>query len=108
MSDAATQYAIRLNRTRRMVAVALQAGDMFCLRFHYTDSKQQESIRIVSPMRFDGQHHFLGLCMGREEVRKFDLARIEHIAMVLSADVMAGEPVQEIPRGTLPLQKPSL
>lgn len=102
MNDVATQYAIRLARTRRMVAVALQSGDTFCLRFHYTDSKQQESIRIVSPIRFDGQHHFLGMCMGREEVRKFDLARIEQIAMVLSADVMAGEPVQEIARGTLP------
>lgn len=108
MSDAATQFAIRLTRTRRMVAVALQNGDTFCLRFHYTDAKHQESIRTVSPIRFEGQHHFLGLCMGREEVRKFDLARIERIAMVLSADVMAGEPVQEIARGTLPPSQQSL
>ena len=66
---------------RAKISEAMRDSDRFVVEFFYTDSKGEQTRRIVSPIRFMPNGRFLGLCLSREEPRQFYLARCQQLQL---------------------------
>ncbi len=64
---------------RAKIFQAMQDSDRYVVEFSYTDSQEQQTRRIVSPIRFMPNGRFLGLCLSREEPRQFYLNRCQDL-----------------------------
>ncbi len=63
---------------------AIQQSDDLVIVFDYLDAKGQASRRVISPYRFLGDSHFLGLCLTREEPRQFQISRCRNVKIDLA------------------------
>ena len=72
----------------------MKAPDHYVMEIDYADSAGQCTRRIISPTRF-GAHKktMMALCLGREEVRHFQLGRIRAFRLVLASDVLMPSPI---------------
>lgn len=86
-----TQTPDQLIRLRKMVAVAMRAQDDFVLKFVYCDRSGRKTRRVVSPVRFIGHgdsEQFSALCLCREEVRQFAMAKCSEPVLVRAWEVL--------------------
>ncbi|MDZ4848109.1 MAG: hypothetical protein SGI77_02350 [Pirellulaceae bacterium] len=67
-----------------MIARAIQQSDDLVVVFDYFDAKGKASRRVVSPYRFLGESHFMGLCLTREEPRQFQISRCRNLRIDLA------------------------
>ena len=65
---------------------AMQAPDELVLKLEYLDAQGNQSVRIVSPIRFLAAGRFLALCLCRCEPRQFHLARCSKLELKSAAD----------------------
>ena len=71
-------------------------SDDWVVEFRYQDSKGNQSIRVVSPVRFLGRDRFLGLCLSREEPRQFYLDRCSELTLRPAHDFVMPVPIREL------------
>ena len=79
------------NRLRKLISIAMRAQDDFVVRFVYRDRSGRKTRRIVSPIRFIGHgenESFSALCLCREEVRQFVLAKCSEPVLVRAWEVI--------------------
>ena len=69
---------------RSLIGRALQQVDDLVIVFDYVDAQGISSRRVVSPYRLNGSDSFLGLCLTREEPRRFQLARCRNLKLDLA------------------------
>ncbi len=81
---------------RKSLAQAMNLSDNWVVEFTYTDSKGNESIRVVSPVRFLGTDRFLGLCLSREEPRQFYLSRCTDLTIRPAHDYVMPVPIRQL------------
>ena len=67
-----------------IIARAIQQADDLVVVFDYLDAKGNATRRVVSPYRFLGETHFLGLCLTREEPRQFQISRCHNLKIDLA------------------------
>ncbi|MCA9140431.1 MAG: hypothetical protein KDB00_26855 [Planctomycetales bacterium] len=75
---------------------AMIDSETFVVEMVYSDSKGNQTRRIVSPIRFVGDDRFLGLCLCREEPRQFYLNRCTEVRLIPAAEVIMPMPMQTI------------
>jgi hypothetical protein len=81
------------SKSQALVARAMRMPEDLVVVFEYLDSRGHRTRRVVSPIRFCGRSgDFLGLCLSRQEPRRFSLARCEKIQIAAAADFVM--PVQ--------------
>lgn len=78
---------------RQILRRAMQQPDDLVILLDYTDSKGNESRRVVSPIRFLARDRFLALCLCREEPRQFHLERCRNAKLGRASDVMMPMPM---------------
>jgi predicted DNA-binding transcriptional regulator YafY len=69
---------------RSLIGRALQQVDDLVIVFDYVDAQGISSRRVVSPYRLNDSNSFLGLCLTREEPRRFQLARCRNLKLDLA------------------------
>lgn len=69
-----------------IIARAIQQSDNLVVVFDYLDAKGNATRRVVSPYRFLGDSHFLGLCLTREEPRQFQISRCRNLKIDLAVN----------------------
>lgn len=67
-----------------LIARAMQQSDDLVVVFDYVDAQGAATRRVVSPYRFVGISHFMGLCLVREEPRRFELNRCRNVRIDLA------------------------
>lgn len=67
--------------------VALRDPDRWVVRLRYVDSKGVTTVRVVSPIRLEGDSVMV-LCLAREECRRLIMARISNVELVAACDVL--------------------
>lgn len=72
--------------SKLLIHRAIQQSDDLVIVFDYLDAKGQASRRVVSPYRFLGDSHFLGLCLTREEPRQFEISRCRNVKIDLASN----------------------
>jgi predicted DNA-binding transcriptional regulator YafY len=80
-------------REKRDLLAAMRDPDTWVVRLRYKDSKGDVTIRVVSPVRIEGES-VLALCLAREECRRFKLCNVSQVKLVRASDVLM--PVQII------------
>lgn len=75
-----------MQKHMRLIARAMQQSDDLVIVFDYLDAKGVGSRRVVSPYRFLGDSHFMGLCLTREEPRQFQISRCHNIRIDLAVN----------------------
>ena len=81
---------------RNLLSKAMTMSDDWVVEFCYQDSKGNESVRVVSPVRFLGSDRFLGLCLSREEPRQFYLSRCTHLKIRPAHDYVMPVPIRQL------------
>lgn len=82
---------------RVIVSRAMQNPDELVVVLTYTDRAGIRTRRVVSPIRFVGASSFLGLCLSREEPRRFDLARCTHVTSAPACEFEMPVPIVTLP-----------
>ncbi len=72
--------------SKLLIARAMQQSDDLVVVFDYLDAKGNPSRRVVSPYRYLGDSHFLGLCLTREEPRQFQISRCRNLKIDLASN----------------------
>ena len=85
------------NGERIVVSRAMQNPDELVVVLTYTDRAGVRTRRVVSPIRFVGKDSFLGLCLSREEPRRFDLARCTHVTSAPACQFEMPVPIVTLP-----------
>lgn len=87
------EAAVARSKSEALVARAMRMPEDLVIVFEYLDGRGHRTRRVVSPIRFcDRSGDFLGLCLSRQEPRRFSLARCEKIQIAAAADFVM--PVQ--------------
>jgi len=73
-----------MNNLKSLLLRVMQQSDDLVIVFDYSDAKGLTSRRVVSPYRFLGETHFLGLCLTREEPRQFQVSRCQNVRVDLA------------------------
>ena len=73
-----------MNNLKSLLLRVMQQSDDLVIVFDYCDAKGSTSRRVVSPYRFLGETHFLGLCLTREEPRQFQVSRCQNVRVDLA------------------------
>jgi len=73
-----------MNNLKSLLLRVMQQSDDLVIVFDYCDVKGSTSRRVVSPYRFLGETHFLGLCLTREEPRQFQVSRCQNVRVDLA------------------------
>ena len=73
---------------RQLIYRAMHQSDDLVVTFDYCDAHGVTTHRVVSPIRFLGQHRFLALCLSREEPRQFDLDRCQDVRLARAVDFL--------------------
>ncbi len=81
------------SNVNRLLRRAMQQADNFVIEMDYSDSKGNQTHRVVSPIRFMGSHRFLGLCLCREQPRQFQLSRCKNLKLIPAEDVLMPIPM---------------
>ncbi|MFM8324373.1 MAG: hypothetical protein ACKN9U_05900 [Pirellulaceae bacterium] len=83
----AMEATVAPSKSEALVARAMRMSDDLVIVFEYLDGRGHRTRRVVSPIRFcDRSGDFLGLCLSRQEPRRFSLARCEKIQIAAAAD----------------------
>ena len=85
--DKSNSAAVR-RKSRHLITIAMQDADRWVLKFEYTDKKGVRTIRYVSPIRFESGERFLGLCLCREEPRRFEIDRCDNLVVLPAAEIL--------------------
>lgn len=64
-----------------LIAQAMHDPDNFVVELHYTDRKNCETRRIVSPIRFLTPDRFIALCLCREQPRVFSINKCRNVSL---------------------------
>lgn len=84
----------RDRRVTRLMEHAACSPDINVVCIEYEDRLGRNTVRVISPYNvFYGQ--VMALCLGREEVRCFDITRILSAELVSANDVLMPEPITE-------------
>ena len=75
---------------------AMLDSDNYVIEMDYADASGQRTHRVVSPIRFVGNHRFLGLCLCREEPRQFHLSRCENVRLLPASEVLMPMPMETV------------
>lgn len=75
------------NEIVKRVSQAMREHDRWSIRLRYRDKFGDTTDRYVSPVRMLGLHAFLGLCLSREEPRRFEFARCVSAELVRSHEL---------------------
>jgi predicted DNA-binding transcriptional regulator YafY len=78
---------------RDYVVYAMYSSDLLLVTFLYQDAADVETVRVVSPIEMDDTG-FLGLCLIREEPRRFEFRRCSFMRFAFSFDFLM--PVSEV------------
>ena len=77
------------------IRTAMRDPNKWVVRLRYVDSKGIATIRVVSPIRLEGDS-IMVLCLAREECRRLLLKRVSKVELVAASDVlMPVEIIQE-------------
>ena len=71
---------------KSLIARILQQAEELVLVFDYADARGMITTRVVSPFRFVGQDAFLGLCLTKEEPRRFAIAQCRNIKVDIASN----------------------
>ena len=80
----------------RELRQAMRDHDNYVIEMDYDDARGNRTHRVVSPIRFMGSYRFLGLCLGREQPRQFQLSRCRNIKLVPAETVQMPMPVESL------------
>ena len=75
---------------------AMMDSDHYVIEMDYDDAKGNRTRRLVSPIRFMGSYRFLGLCLGREQPRQFQLSRCRNLRLVPAHEVTMPMPIASL------------
>lgn len=93
LENLAMQATVAPSKSEALVARAMRMPEDLVIVFEYLDGRGCRTRRVVSPIRFcDRSGDFLGLCLSRQEPRRFSLSRCEKIQIAAAADFVM--PVQ--------------
>lgn len=67
---------------------AMHDSDRYVVELDYTDSKGQQTHRVVSPIRFLPGNRLLALCLCREAPRQFHLNRVSNVQLTAADQVL--------------------
>jgi len=81
-----------MDNLKPLLTRVMQQSDDLVVVFDYCDAKGTKTKRVVSPCRFLGDTHFLGLCLSREEPRQFQISRCGNVRVDLAMNYVM--PVQ--------------
>ncbi len=81
------------------LAKAMKNPDDLVVVLEYKDSKGKSTRRVVSPIRFLGQHRFLGLCLCRCEPRQFSIARCSRVEIQPAYNFLMPVPIETVDDG---------
>jgi predicted DNA-binding transcriptional regulator YafY len=70
-----------------ILMTAMRDPDQWVVRLRYVDSKGVATIRVVSPIRLEGDSVMV-LCLAREECRRLVLKRVSQVELVAACDVL--------------------
>ena len=95
-SQASLSHRNYLSQVRQILREAFD-DDKFVCRIKYRDKNDNETDRVISPIRFanDQSKHVLALCLGREETRQFAVDRILSIELVKANEAQMPEEINE-------------
>lgn len=65
--------------------------ERWVVRLRYRDSKGVTTVRVVSPIRFEGvsaKRSVMVLCLSREECRRLILVRVSDVELIPASDVL--------------------
>jgi predicted DNA-binding transcriptional regulator YafY len=79
-----------------IIARAIQQSDDLVVVFDYLDANGNATRRVVSPYRFLGDSHFLGLCLTREEPRQFQINRCRNLKIDLAVNYVMPVAFEEL------------
>ncbi len=88
---------------KSLIRRAIQNEDLV-LVLTYTDSKGEQTRRVVSPIRFLGNDRFLALCLSREEPRQFYFDRCSQLSLDRASHYIMPVPIHHLPSPTATLQ----
>lgn len=66
---------------------AMRDPDRWVVRVRYVDSKGIATVRVVSPIRLEGDS-IMVLCLARQECRRMVLKRVSRVELVAACDVL--------------------
>ena len=66
---------------KNLISKAMQDPDNLVIELQYTDRKQQQTRRVVSPIKFVSADRFMALCLCREEPRVFSMNECRNVAL---------------------------
>jgi predicted DNA-binding transcriptional regulator YafY len=66
---------------KNLISKAMQDPDNLVIELQYTDRKQQQTRRVVSPIRFVSADRFMALCLCREEPRIFTINDCRNVSL---------------------------
>ena len=81
-------------KERRMIKRAMDSPESCVLVIDYRDRSETRTRRVVSPIRFTGNDSFLGLCLCREEPRRFDLDRCSNVRLAPAHEYSMPVPIE--------------
>lgn len=85
-----------MQNLKPIVARAIQQSDDLVVVFDYLDANRNATRRVVSPYRFLGDSHFLGLCLTREEPRQFQISRCRNLKIDLAVNYVMPVAFEEL------------
>ena len=66
---------------KNLISRAMQDPDNLVIEIQYKDRKNQETRRVVSPIRFVSSDRFMALCLCREEPRVFTISECREVSL---------------------------
>lgn len=82
---------------KHSLIAAMRDPDNLVVRLQYQDSTGKTTIRVVSPIRLEGDS-IMALCLAREQCRRLILSRISKVELIRACDVLMPVPIVELKR----------
>lgn len=79
-----------------LVARAMHDYETYAIRMVYTDRNGSATRRVVSPYRWIGDARFSALCLCKEDIREFELAKCSQVELVDANDILAPVPLEQL------------
>lgn len=97
MLAVASQGAEKADRwiLKGVLIAAMRDPDNWVVRLRYVDAKGTTTVRVVSPIRFEGELVMV-LCLAREQCRLLALERVSHVELLPASDVLMPVPITQI------------
>lgn len=85
----------------------MESPESCVLVIDYRDRSESRTRRVVSPIRFENKDSFLGLCLCREEPRRFDLDRCTNLRIAPAHEYSMPVPIENLDDQTIDSSGPA-